>query len=50
LIEENKKLQADEKAIRVQLAENFQKRINEVSTQLDQHARDHLQKSKENEM
>jgi hypothetical protein len=49
-VDENRKLQSDEKAIRTQMAEQFQTRINEVSTQLEQHGRDHLQKSKENEM
>lgn len=50
LLDEHKKLQADEKSIRMKLAEDFQTRINETSTNLETHARDHHQKSKENEL
>lgn len=50
LIDENKKLQNDEKELRSTLAADFQTRINTISTQLEEQAREHLHKSKENEL
>ena len=50
LIEENKKLQNDEKELRTGLASDFQERINTITTQLQEQAKEHLIKSKENEM
>lgn len=50
LIDENKKLQNDEKELRTGLAADFQERINTISTQLEEQAREHLHKSKENEI
>lgn len=50
LIDENKKLQNDEKELRSGLAADFQTRINNISTQLEEQAREHLIKTKENEL
>ena len=50
LIEENKKLQNEEKELRSKLAADFQTKITTISTQLEEHGREHLMKSKENEM
>jgi len=50
LIEENKKLQNDEKELRTGLASDFQERINTITTQLQEQAKEHLIKSKENEI
>ncbi len=50
LIDENKKLQNDEKEVRSKLASDFQTRINTISSELEKHATEHLRKTKENEL
>jgi len=50
LIDENKKLQNEEKDVRSKLANDFQTRINTISTELEKYATDHLRKTKENEL
>jgi len=50
LIDENKKLQNEEKDVRSKLASDFQTRINTISTELEKYATDHLRKTKENEL
>ena len=49
-MELHKKLQGDEKEIRTKLAEEFQQKINDISTNLEKQVLENLQKSKENEM
>ena len=50
LVELHKKLQGDERDIRTKLAEEFQQKINDISTNLERQVLENLQKSKENEM
>jgi chromosome segregation ATPase len=50
LVEVHKKLQQEEKEIRTKLAEEFQKQINDISTNLEKQVLENLQKSKENEI
>jgi len=50
LIEENKKLQNDEKELRTGLANDFQTRINTITNDLQEQAKEHLIKTKENEL
>ena len=46
----HKKLQGDERDIRTNLAEEFQQKINDISTNLEKQVLENLQKDKENEM
>ena len=46
----HKKLQGDERDIRTNLAEEFQQKINDISTNLEKQVLENLQKAKENEM
>jgi len=50
LVEVHKKLQQEEKDIRTKLAEEFQKQINDISSNLEKQVLENLQKSKENEI